>query len=109
MKISYACRVDGFQIPRGEPAPAVIEIGRPIGKTQSWQIKSDPLKPAAGQFRQKLSIKKARSGNPMNTNNGLSLAHPPQDRARPLDFENAPLPPPFFDQPISVHRRLQLP
>src|SRR6202022_676815 len=71
MKISYACRVDGFQIPRGEPAPAVVEIGRPIGKTQSRQIKGYSLKPTAGQFRQKLSIKKARSRNPMNTNNGL--------------------------------------
>jgi ribosomal protein S17 len=48
MEISYACRVDGFEIPRGETAPAVIEIARPISKTQSWQIKSDPLKPAAG-------------------------------------------------------------
>src|SRR5260370_40890300 len=54
MKISDACRVDGFEIPRGQPAPAVIEIGRPIGKTQSRQINSDPLKPAAGQFRKKL-------------------------------------------------------
>src|SRR3984893_6386220 len=97
MKISYACRVDGFQIPGGEHAPAIIEIGRPIGKTQSRQIKSDPLKPAAGQFRQKLSIKKARSGNPINNNNGLSLAHPPQDRVRPFDRENTALLPPFFD------------
>src|ERR1700737_3683437 len=97
MKVLYACRVDGFQIPRGQPAPAVIEIGRPIGKTQSRQIKSDPLKPAAGQFREKLSIKKARRGNPMNTNNSLSLPHPPQDRVRPFDLENTALPPPFFN------------
>jgi hypothetical protein len=48
MEISYACRVDGFEIPRGEPAPAVIEIGWPIGKTQSRQIKGYSLKPAAG-------------------------------------------------------------
>jgi hypothetical protein len=48
MEISYACRVDGFEIPRGQPAPAAIEIGWPIGKTQSRQIKGDPLKPAAG-------------------------------------------------------------
>jgi hypothetical protein len=40
--------VDSFEIPRGEPAPAVIEIRRPIGKTQSRQIKSDSLKAAAG-------------------------------------------------------------
>jgi hypothetical protein len=43
MEIAYACRVDSFEIPRGEPAPAVIEIRRPIGKTQSRQIKSDSL------------------------------------------------------------------
>jgi hypothetical protein len=48
MEISYACRVDGFEIPRGEPAPAVIEIGRPTGKTQSRRIKGYSLKPAAG-------------------------------------------------------------
>jgi hypothetical protein len=48
MEISYAYRVDGFEIPRGRPAPALIEIGRPIGKAQSRQIKGDPLKPAAG-------------------------------------------------------------
>src|ERR1700730_14449808 len=97
MEVSYTCRADSFQIPRGEPAPTVVEIGRPIGKTQSRQIKSAPLKPTARQFRQKLSIKKARSGNPMNTNNGLSLAHPPQERVRPFDLENAALLPPFFD------------
>jgi hypothetical protein len=51
MEIAYACRVNRFEIPRGQPAPAVIEIGRPIGKTQSRQIKSDSLKLAAGQFR----------------------------------------------------------
>jgi hypothetical protein len=39
MEIFDACRVDGFKIPRGEPAPAVVEIGRPTGKTQSRQIK----------------------------------------------------------------------
>jgi hypothetical protein len=39
----------------------------------------------------------------MNTNNGLSLAYPPQDCACPLDLENTALLPPFFDQPISVH------
>jgi hypothetical protein len=33
----------------------------------------------------------------MNTNNSLSLAHPPQDRVRALDLENTALPPPFFD------------
>ena len=33
----------------------------------------------------------------MNTNNGLSLAHPPQDSVRPLDIENTTLLPPFFD------------
>src|SRR5260370_33492014 len=95
MKISYACRVDGFQIPRGQPAPAVIEIGRPIGKTQSRQINSDPLKPAAGQFRQKLPIKKAGSGNPMNTNNALSLDLPPQDRVRPAGTTHTSRTPPY--------------
>src|ERR1700738_2868709 len=97
MEISYACRVDGLEIPRGQPAPAVIEIGRPTGKTQSRQIKSDSFKPTAGQFWETLLIKKARSWNPMNTNNGLPLAHPPQDRVRPLDLENTALPPPFLD------------
>jgi hypothetical protein len=48
MEISYACRVDGFEIPRSEPAPAEIEVGRPTGKTQSRQIKGYSLKPAAG-------------------------------------------------------------
>jgi hypothetical protein len=48
MEFLYACRVDGLEMPRGQTAPAVIEIGRPIGKTQSRQIKRDPLEPAAG-------------------------------------------------------------
>jgi hypothetical protein len=48
MEISYACRVDRFEIPRGQAAPAVIEIGRPTGKTQSRQIKGYSLEPAAG-------------------------------------------------------------
>jgi hypothetical protein len=48
MEISYACRIDGFEIPSGQPAPAVIEIGRPTGKTHSPQIKDYSLKPAAG-------------------------------------------------------------
>jgi hypothetical protein len=50
MEISYACCVDRLEIPSGQPAPGVIEIGRPTGKTQSGKSRVTSISRSAFMF-----------------------------------------------------------